>query len=465
MSLQNRYLLQEQMGSAGIKQTWLALDQESATAVTVKTLYFGQGMDWQSYKLFEREGQILQQLSHPQIPRYLDSFRLEQPEGVYCCLVQTYISGQSLLQELKTGKTWTEAEIIDTAIQILQILCYLQGLFPPVIHRDIKPNNLIRGEDGLIYLMDFGAVQIQGGAGATITVVGTYGYMPPEQFGGRSVPASDLYALGATLLHLLIGIDPAQLPQQNFRLQPGAHLKTISPSLRRWLECMIEPDMTHRFETAAVALKALHQDHWPENPSYPVNKVVQDLPRVTSVDMQLYTSRSLRGSEIELKTCPEYLELLIPAKPADIKALFEIAVPFGFMILAAVVVGPMIPLLGGLMFPLGWSGLAWRIWQFNITSALETSLRITPSTFTLQYRKPQAQIPDIQSQHFTGMTRHLSHARVQSTPGQERLLLILQSGQSYALGGGLSRVELEWLCLEISQWLEQFQTVHGDLVR
>ncbi len=96
---------------------------------------------------------------------------------------------------------------------------YLHQLNPPVLHRDIKPSNLILGEDEQVYLVDFGAVQDSAvKEGGTFTVVGTYGYTAIEQFGGRAVTASDLYALGATLIHLLTGIAPADLPQKDLRI-------------------------------------------------------------------------------------------------------------------------------------------------------------------------------------------------------------------------------------------------------
>ncbi|NEP02519.1 MAG: hypothetical protein F6K58_28500 [Symploca sp. SIO2E9] len=123
--------------------------------------------------------------------------------------------------------------------------------------RDIKPSNLIWGEDDLVYLVDFGAVQNRAiKEGATFTVVGTYGYAPMEQFGGRAVAASDLYALGATLIHLLTGTTPAELPQQNLRIRFQEQV-SLSPGMVSWIEKLTEPAPEQRFKTAAEALSAL----------------------------------------------------------------------------------------------------------------------------------------------------------------------------------------------------------------
>ena len=137
----------------------------------------------------KREAKILQNLSHPRIPKYIEYFTLERDYN-YFALVQSYIPGHSLQNLLDRGKRFTELDLRSFATQILEILSYLHQLNPRVLHRDIKPSIIIWGEDNYIYLIDFGAVQIQAPtAGKNFTVVGTYGYTPMEQFGGKTVPA------------------------------------------------------------------------------------------------------------------------------------------------------------------------------------------------------------------------------------------------------------------------------------
>jgi hypothetical protein len=145
---------------------------------------------------------------------------------------------------------------------VLKILQYLHGLKPPVLHRDIKPNNLILGRDKRVYLVDFGAVQNSAAVeGVTFTVVGTSGYAPLEQFWGQAVAASDLYALGASLIHLLTGISPADLPQRELRIQFRDKV-SINSQFLNWIEALNEPDLELRFQTADQALNALKENRF-----------------------------------------------------------------------------------------------------------------------------------------------------------------------------------------------------------
>lgn len=262
--LNDRYQLQTKLGQDASRQTWKALDLHQSLPVVIKLLALSPTMQWDESKLFEREAQVLQKLDHPRIPKYLDYFFLEQLPGSrfsWFCLVQTCIPGSSLQELLDLGQRFTETEIEKLAIEVLTILVYLHDLEPPVLHRDIKPSNLIWGEDDRIYLVDFGAVQDQAVVeGVTFTVVGTYGYVPMEQFGGRAVPASDLYALGATLVHLLTGTAPADLPQQNSRLQ-FADQVPLDSGFVLWIGKLLEPNLADRFTTARQTLSALENRH------------------------------------------------------------------------------------------------------------------------------------------------------------------------------------------------------------
>ncbi|MEM7716630.1 MAG: serine/threonine-protein kinase [Cyanobacteria bacterium P01_A01_bin.68] len=256
--LEERYKLKEKLAQNAGRQTWLAEDIliQPAQTVILKFLPFGGQFQWQDLKLFEREADILQQLSHPRIPKYRDYFSIEDKNNWFA-LVQEYIPGESLKQLIDKKQRFTEEELRNIAQDILEILCYLHTLNPQVIHRDIKPSNLILGREKQVYLIDFGAVQDSVAAqGATFTVVGTYGYAPIEQFGGRTVPASDLYALGATLIHLATGTIPADLPQQNMRIQFQDKV-SLSNNFIHWIEKLTEPDIENRFTTASVALEAL----------------------------------------------------------------------------------------------------------------------------------------------------------------------------------------------------------------
>ncbi len=259
--LQNRYKLERSLGNNGVRQTWLAKDLHSEddvknSQVVVKLLAFGGAVQWSDLKLFEREAQILQHINHPRIPKYIDYFCIDE-QMLWFGLVEKYIPGESLKEKLARSQRFSQKQTKKIAIEVLKILIYLHELNPSVLHRDIKPSNLIWGEDNRIYLVDFGAVQDKATKeGTSFTIVGTYGYTPIEQFGGKAVFASDLYALGATLIHLLTGLSPAELPQRDLRIQ-FENLVSLSPSWIRWLQRLTEPAPEQRFMSARQALDAL----------------------------------------------------------------------------------------------------------------------------------------------------------------------------------------------------------------
>jgi len=289
--LRDRYQLEKPLGHNAGRQTWLAMDTQTSppTAVVVKLLAFNPQMQWDELKLFQREAQVLKNLNHPRIPKYLDYFSVDDVEACleassidkensdkykvnglpWFALVQEYIPGNSLKQLLEQGKRFNENQVRHFAEDLLKILIDLHELSPPVLHRDIKPSNLILGKNNQIYLVDFGAVQDKAKAeGVTFTVVGTSGYAPPEQLWGKAVPASDLYALGATLVHLLTGIPPSQLPQQRMRIKFRDKVK-VEPNFANWIEQLIQPAPEKRLSTARQAFSALQSSLIPQHNQIP----------------------------------------------------------------------------------------------------------------------------------------------------------------------------------------------------
>lgn len=258
--LADRFQLLESLNSNPVRQTWLGRDLKRRDRVVIKLLAMGNGMQWDDVKLLEREAQVLQRLDHPRLIRYRDYFSLDD-HNLWFGLVTEYLPGVSLKQKLESGYNFSRPEVLWIATEVLEILSYLHEFTPPILHRDIKPSNLIWGEDNRIYLIDFGSVQIQFPTpGATFTVVGTLGYTPIEQFGGQSTSASDLYALGMTLVHLLTGFPPADFPQESFRVKfrdripPKTDIRLIT-----WLERLTEPLPENRFPTAYDALLELQK--------------------------------------------------------------------------------------------------------------------------------------------------------------------------------------------------------------
>ncbi|MBV8361965.1 MAG: protein kinase [Deltaproteobacteria bacterium] len=176
---------------------------------------------------FQREADILAQLDHPAIPKVSDRFS-EQDHHYF---VMDYVAGQTLEAKLAAaGGHLSQSEAIDIALQICEALDYLHSRLPPMVYRDLKPANIIVTPEGRVKLVDFGIARHFTRQGTT---VGTIGYAAPEQYQGECEPRSDVYALGATLHHLLSGRDPAQFP---FDFPP---LSTLLPSCDPKLEQLV----------------------------------------------------------------------------------------------------------------------------------------------------------------------------------------------------------------------------------
>jgi eukaryotic-like serine/threonine-protein kinase len=256
--IQDRYQLLEVLGQGGLGITYRAHDVVQNQFVAVKVVSLRQMKDWKILELLNREAQVLQSIDHPAIPRYIDSFEIDTSDNRAFYLVQAIAPGQPLSQWITQGWRPNEDEVQRIAVQLLEILIYLQSLNPAIIHRDLKPQNIIRDRNGKLFLVDFGAVQdtfrhtVTGGS----TVVGTFGYMAPEQFRGQATLSTDLYALGATLVFLLTGIDPAELSEDHLNINFRQH---IQPSHRfaDWLDGLLVPAQEERIPNADAALSIL----------------------------------------------------------------------------------------------------------------------------------------------------------------------------------------------------------------
>jgi|GEM_PF-1857628 len=253
--LNERYEILRTLGEGGQGKAFLARDMEGGGEVVVKELHMGQAADWKALELFERESAILRNLSHPAIPGYVDGFHLDAGARVF--LVQEFIQGRSLDALIAAGELYDDAGIREFLAQMLDILAYLQNFSPPVIHRDLKPSNIIRDAQGTYHLVDFGAVQliVEDDVGGS-TIVGSSGFMPPEQLMGRAQPASDIYALGATCVQMACGMEPGDLPMARMKLQ-FRDLVGLSDALSDVLEKMLEPQLEQRFSDAEAVQAAL----------------------------------------------------------------------------------------------------------------------------------------------------------------------------------------------------------------
>ena len=199
----------------------------------------------------------LANLEHPSIPRYVEHFTIETEEGPSFYLVQELAPGRSLAQHAAEGWRPNEAEVKRIAFEILDVLRYVHARNPSVIHRDLKPQNILLESGGKVWLVDFGAVRdtsVTQTGGSTI--VGTYGYMAPEQLHGSAMPASDLFGLGSTVLFLLTGRSPSELPHRELKIDFRSRV-TATPAFASWIERMVEPAPERRFASAHLAFVAL----------------------------------------------------------------------------------------------------------------------------------------------------------------------------------------------------------------
>ncbi|HEY1812382.1 MAG TPA: serine/threonine-protein kinase [Kofleriaceae bacterium] len=261
-----RYQLGPKLGNGSQGDIYLARDAKAKGAddkeVVVKRLT-PRGT-WKSFELFEREAKVLSQLRHAGVPRYYAT--IEEPPGTFN-LVMQYVPGQNL-RELVTKTRLSETELRDVLVRCLEILDYLHTRTPPVIHRDIKPSNIVRSANGTCSLVDFGGVAAARDKGGS-TIVGTFGYMAPEQLHGQVTPATDLYALGATIVALAGGIEPEDVPRKGLRMDLDKHLRTLDPGFRAALSAMTDPDPDARPQRArdVVALLAKAKPPKPDRPA------------------------------------------------------------------------------------------------------------------------------------------------------------------------------------------------------
>ncbi len=257
----NGYRIVGSLGRGGLGTTFEAVKNATGEHVALKQLAVADVADWKRFELFEREARVLASLEHQAIPRYLDHFMVEGPRGPTLYVVQAIVRGQSLAELVASRGPLDENAVRQIAGELLMVLAYLGQRSPPIVHRDIKPENVMRRTDGPIALVDFGAARADHAkpAGGS-TTVGTYGYMAPEQLHGVALPATDIYGLACTMLFLLSGRSPADLPRQKLAIDFRPSMRT-TPSLAAWLEKALAPAPEDRFPSAEIALAALRTGH------------------------------------------------------------------------------------------------------------------------------------------------------------------------------------------------------------
>jgi eukaryotic-like serine/threonine-protein kinase len=277
-TLRNKYYINEVLGAdiqGGQGKIYLAKDTTASIEKRYIVKQFSPNYQETSLlevgkRLFEQEAKILQKLgSHSQIPQILDYFE----ENKQFFLVQEWINGQNLNQELNSKQRLTESETIALLKDVLGVLSFVHQ--NDCIHRDIKPANLIRNiYDRKIFIIDFGAVKEkirpenidQDGNSTRTIVIKTEGYTPNEQLRGTPEFSSDIYALGMVAIQALTGIHPAQL-QLDDHYNPLWHhhiptgVQSFNPNLLAFIDRMVRGHHKERYQTAAQVIEDLEQIH------------------------------------------------------------------------------------------------------------------------------------------------------------------------------------------------------------
>ena len=270
--LRERYRAIKPLGRGGFGRTFLAVDQDKPSKPRCAIKQFfplsqGTSSSEKAAELFNREAVRLDELGkHPQIPELLAHFQQER----YQYLVQEFIEGQNLQEELARTGPFSESQILSLLKDLLPVLQFVHDR--SVIHRDIKPPNIIRrriSQTPIIYtyptltgelvLVDFGAAKLVEGLRETGTVIGSPEFVAPEQIRGQAVYASDLYSLGITCIYLLTQISSFDLfdINQNAWVWRDFLKVPIDPKLSRILDKMIEPSLSRRYKSVAEVLKDL----------------------------------------------------------------------------------------------------------------------------------------------------------------------------------------------------------------
>ncbi len=254
----NRYRVDGLLGQGGMGAVYRGWDTSLGVPVAIKE---NLAMTPEAKKQFEREAWVLARLSHPNLPRVTDHFFV-QGQGQY--LVMDYVEGEDLQSMLNRLATLPEPQVLDWAAQICDALAYLHRQPTPIIHRDIKPANIKIRPDGRAVLVDFGIAKLYDAHMAT--TIGaqavTPGYSPPEQYGGGSTDVrSDIYALGATLYHLLTGKKPAESVQRMIQAsmmpEPRQINRQISPVVSSAIRKATEVATDRRFQNIEAFQRAL----------------------------------------------------------------------------------------------------------------------------------------------------------------------------------------------------------------
>jgi|GEM_PF-2575156 len=265
--VQGRYRLEGELGRGGSGVTWRARREPGGEPVCLKELRWASMGSLDDERRFAREGQLLEALDHPAIPKHHGAFAWGEGRSHALFIAQELVVGDNLEVE-RRSRGYTMKETLAAGAELADVLVYLHERHPPVVHRDIKPSNVMRRVDGQLVLIDFGAARVSGLGNSQVSVAGTFGYMAPEQIRGEAGPAVDIYGLGMTLAVLSAGGDPEDLLDANNR-PDFARIANLRGDLRQLFEVMCAVDPARRPSAAEVARRCREMMRGPRSVQEP----------------------------------------------------------------------------------------------------------------------------------------------------------------------------------------------------
>lgn len=270
------YVVAETLRESASASTYAVRRESDGAPFVLKRLAIANLQHWKQFDLFEREVAALRAIEHPFVPRWVDS-HLDENTGVFVS-VQTRVEGTTLRELLRDKGGLSATDVENYLRQALGILTHLHERAPQIIHRDINPSNVMVAR-GQVYLIDFGAVKVGNAQSTSMTTVGTFGYMAPEQLLGRATVQSDLFGLGMTMIAMATGMEPASMPQDpnTGQVDPSSALHA-PPHLVRALLALIRPGVAERPQSARQALMLLDQPQHAPVPHAPPMGGVPALP-------------------------------------------------------------------------------------------------------------------------------------------------------------------------------------------
>lgn len=475
-----RYSIVKVLGTGGNATTYKCWDKETESYVAVKALSLQTMKSWKQLELFEREARVLEQMNKPSIPRYLGYFEEDYETDKKFYIVQELADGCSLEELRLKGHTWTDEELFHILEELLDTLLYLSSLRPPIVHRDIKPANIIVEnpndvESSKIMLVDFGGVQAaELKYFNSMTIVGTFDFMAPEQFRGRAGISSDLYGLGATILYLATGRLPNQFPETRMKLDLSS--VTMNGTLKGVVNALLEPVPEDRLDAKNVLDILRSRKEGRSTGAMGGNRFnmlrsgEHDTRRELNARPQDFPVRKPVGSRVLLEENEDYLRVVIPPAKFDAASISTGGFALfwnGFV--AVWTAGALAS--GGILFAL----FSIPFWAAGISMAKAAigrqfiSEQIEIGRVSWKFERQLAIVSrnanGMQRPNFsegsakqqTGYTRDLSQAQVivqGYINGVAQTELCIKHGvEKLVLGEGLDPYEQEWIAYRVNEFL------------